>query len=165
MSRTSERTPSRPAFRVELAARQSSLNRLLARFELFADGQRVPVAVRRKVLLALDEMVSNVIRHGSSPARSGRFSVDVAIDRGLLRIEVVDNGRPFNPLSAAKPALAGSVMDRPIGGLGIHLVRALMDRVEYRRLKGRNHLSMRVAIGRPKAPPEGARTRTERRRM
>jgi anti-sigma regulatory factor (Ser/Thr protein kinase) len=161
MSRTPETSPSPSEFRVELVARRSSLNRVLELFETFADGQGVPAATRRKAHLALDEIVSNVVRHASNPARSVRFSVDVTIDRGFLRIEVVDNGRVFDPLSVAKPKLDGSLMDRPLGGLGIHLVRALMDRVEYRRLRSRNHVIMRVAIataGKPSSARTGART-------
>jgi anti-sigma regulatory factor (Ser/Thr protein kinase) len=135
------------AFRADLAARQSSLNRLLERFEEFARRRRLPSAVRRIAHLALDEIVSNVIRHGSRRA-SCRIRVDVSIERGVLQIEVVDNGVAFNPLAAAEPKVQGRPANRPIGGLGIHLVRKLVDRLEYSRQKGRNRLLMQLIVDR-----------------
>ena len=51
-------------------------------------------------------------------------------------MEVEDDGRPFNPLEAAPPDVNSPVEDRPIGGLGIYLVRRVMDDLEYRRQRG-----------------------------
>ena len=61
---------------------------------------------------------------------------------GRLSAEVEDDGRPFNPLTAPAPDLTSAVEDRPVGGLGIHLVRSLMEQVDYRRESGKNHLIM-----------------------
>jgi serine/threonine-protein kinase RsbW len=132
--------------RLEFAARQASLPRLLDRFEEFGRARRIPVAIQRDVHLALDEIVSNIIRHGSGLKRSCRISVDVTLDRGMLSVEVVDNGRPFDPVAAAPPEARGSVLKRPSGGLGILLVKALMDKVEYGRRNGRNHCLMKRGV-------------------
>jgi serine/threonine-protein kinase RsbW len=129
--------------RVEFAARQASLNRLLDRFEEFGRVRRIPVAIRRDGHLALDEIVSNIIRHGSGSKGSCRISVDVTFDRGWLSIEVVDDGRPFDPVAAAMRKARGSVLNRPSGGLGIRLVKGLMDKMEYSRRGGQNRLRMK----------------------
>jgi serine/threonine-protein kinase RsbW len=130
-------------FRVEFAARPAGLNRLLDRFEEFGRARRLPVAIQRDGHLALDEIVSNIIRHGAGVRRSRRISVKVGFDRGVLSIEVVDNGRPFDPAAAAaSPRARGSVLKRPSGGLGIRLVKALMDKMEYSRERGQNRLRM-----------------------
>jgi serine/threonine-protein kinase RsbW len=60
--------------------------------------------------------------------------------------EVEDDGRAFNPLEAAAPNLDASIDERPIGGLGIHLVRSVMTSVEYRRQDGRNVLTMKKKL-------------------
>lgn len=61
-------------------------------------------------------------------------------------MEVEDNGRPFNPLEAPTPDVNMSVADRPVGGLGIYLVRRVMDGLEYRRQQGKNVLVMRKTL-------------------
>ena len=55
----------------------------------------------------------------------------------------MDNGRPFDPLNdAPEPDLDSGVADRAVGGLGVHLVRTMMDEMRYRRDRGRNHLTL-----------------------
>jgi anti-sigma regulatory factor (Ser/Thr protein kinase) len=59
---------------------------------------------------------------------------------------VADDGREFDPLQARAPDLASSVEQRNVGGVGIHLVRTLAERVEYARVAGRNVLSVTIRI-------------------
>ena len=136
------------SFSVDLSARPRALDRLLDRFTLFAQRHHVPAAARREVHLAIDEIVSNIIRHGAAADETPRLAVTVAVDEGALRVEVTDTGKPFNPLAAQPPRTAGRLSDRPIGGLGIHLVKNLMDRIEYRRTNGRNRLRFERALQR-----------------
>ena len=63
--------------------------------------------------------------------------------------ELVDNGRPFDPSAAPYPNLTGSLEDRDAGGLGIHLIRNMVDRVEYRREDGQNRLRIETARAEP----------------
>jgi anti-sigma regulatory factor (Ser/Thr protein kinase) len=128
--------------RVDLSGRLRCLGRLLAIFHEFAAIQRIPVAVRRDVHLALDEIVSNVIHYGSPTKRPCRIRVEATLSRGVLRICVTDDGRPFNPLSAPEPDTTLPVTERPTGGIGIALVKRAMDRVQYSRRNGRNRLTL-----------------------
>ena len=57
-------------------------------------------------------------------------------------VELEDDARPYNPLEAPEPDLEAEIDDRPIGGLGVHLVRTIMDTVNYRRTHNRNLLIM-----------------------
>jgi anti-sigma regulatory factor (Ser/Thr protein kinase) len=68
-----------------------------------------------------------------------------------LRIEVEDDGRPFDPLAHSAPDLSQPLDKRPVGGMGIHMIRKSMDRVEYRRADGKNILTMTKAIKAPTA--------------
>ncbi len=101
--------------------------------------------------VALDEILSNILRHGGS--QSADSLVEVTCDRTASGIEVtiVDDGPEFDPLRAPAPDLTSSLEERRAGGLGIHFVRRLMDRVDYARRDGRNHL----VIGRRIAGPAG----------
>lgn len=83
--------------------------------------------------VALDELVSNTLRHGQKSDSSGLISVTVEDMDGLLTLVIRDTGPEFDPTLAQTPTLSGSIEERQIGGLGIHLVRRLSDTFEYRR--------------------------------
>jgi anti-sigma regulatory factor (Ser/Thr protein kinase) len=101
-------------------------------------------AVTWPVEVALDEVLANVVRHGLEGREGGSVEVELTLDTGveppLCRVVVADDGPEFDPLSAAEPDTSLGVEDRPIGGLGIALVRRLMDEVAYERRDGRNRL-------------------------
>ncbi len=92
------------------------------------------------VHVALDEILSNIVRHGGSRGRAPAIEVSFAIAAAGLQVTVVDDGPEFNPLNLPEPDLTSSIEERQPGGLGVHLVKRLMDRVEYARREGRNHL-------------------------
>jgi serine/threonine-protein kinase RsbW len=73
--------------------------------------------------------------------------VGAVITHGDLRVTVADNAPAFNPLTVSTPNLEEPLGERAVGGLGIHLVRTLMDDVRYRRQNGRNHVRLRKKLG------------------
>ena len=90
----------------------------------------------------LEELVVNVMTHGS---HEGLAEIEVTVTSvdDLVSIQLSDNGVAFDPLTdAPDPEVTGSVEDRHVGGLGVHLVRTMMDSVSYRRCDGRNLLTM-----------------------
>lgn len=133
------------AWRVDLDARQTGLNRLLGRFNALSRAIRIPTAVRRDLHLALDEIVSNII-HANGDRASTRIRVQLYLTGTAASLEVADNGRKFDPTAAPPPR--GRALDRPIGGVGLHIVRGLMDSMEYARRGGRNHLVVTRALKR-----------------
>jgi len=76
--------------------------------------------------------------------------VQIEVRNGDLAATVSDDGAPFDPLSQPPPDIHAPAEDRKVGGLGIHLLRSLMDSVEYRRADGRNRLTFRTRTGAPK---------------
>ena len=95
-----------------------------------------------RVNLALEELVLNIVDYGFD---EGLHEIEITLtsDADALTIEIVDGGRPFDPLKdAPQPDVDAPVEDRPVGGLGVHLVRTLMDQMHYRREKGKNHLTL-----------------------
>ncbi|MEE4377364.1 MAG: ATP-binding protein [Candidatus Competibacteraceae bacterium] len=98
--------------------------------------------------LALDELVSNFFRHGHDPAGSDSpaISIDLLVEDDCLITAVKDNGIAFNPLEAKPPDLDLSVEDKPIGGLGLHLVSQFIDELDYQRAEGWNCLTLRQRL-------------------
>ena len=94
------------------------------------------------VQLMLDEFVSNVIKYGYADRREHQIDVDVALAGGLLTIRIEDDGKAFNPLDAPPPKFDLPIEERPIGGLGVYIVKTLADSIDYRRDAGRNVLTM-----------------------
>ena len=92
--------------------------------------------------LAIDELVTNAISYGYPDGGSGKVTVEVSIDSDRVMLIVRDDGIAFDPLQQAPaPTLEGDIEDRPIGGLGLHLVGAMMDEVAYERREGENRLT------------------------
>lgn len=95
--------------------------------------------------LVLEEMALNVMTHGRE-AGASELEVIVACETDNVIIEISDDGAPFDPLQGAPvPDPDASLDDRPVGGLGIHLVREMMDEVSYRYEDGRNRVLMRIS--------------------
>jgi anti-sigma regulatory factor (Ser/Thr protein kinase) len=76
--------------------------------------------------------------YGFADRHGGEVTVEAVLDADRVCITLTDDGRPFDPLGMAAPDTALSTQERRIGGLGIHLVRHIMDEVSYHRQAGRN---------------------------
>jgi anti-sigma regulatory factor (Ser/Thr protein kinase) len=95
-----------------------------------------------RVNLVLEELAANINHHAHDDA-GHEIEIVLNSERDRLTIEVIDDGRPFDPLEdAPKPDLTASLEERPVGGLGLHLVRSLVDDLQYRRADGKNHLAL-----------------------
>ena len=92
--------------------------------------------------LVLDEIVINVIAHGYDDDAEHLIHVRLGRKDQTVTVEVEDDGRPFNPLDLPTPNFDLPLEERPIGGLGVHIVRSMMDTVDYRRDGDRNVLTM-----------------------
>jgi serine/threonine-protein kinase RsbW len=97
--------------------------------------------------VALDEILSNVVKYGGEGGGEGRIEIRLRLEGRALEMVILDDASPFNPLEARAPDTTSPVEERPIGGLGIEIVRRLMDGVEYRRLPDHNQLTLRRRLG------------------
>jgi serine/threonine-protein kinase RsbW len=88
--------------------------------------------------LVCDELITNTIKYGYADTAEHEIAVNLSVQPTEIVIELEDDGQPFNPLNSAAPDTNLAMQDRPIGGLGIHLLREMMDHCEYRHTDGKN---------------------------
>ena len=93
--------------------------------------------------LAIEEAVVNVMNYAYPSGTKGDVTVEASANDVRLKFTVIDSGAPFDPTVRAEVDTTLSAEDRPIGGLGIHLVRQIMDSINYERVDGRNVLTLR----------------------
>jgi anti-sigma regulatory factor (Ser/Thr protein kinase) len=92
--------------------------------------------------VAIEEHLTNVINYGYSPGQSGQIALRLASSPDALRVEIEDDARPFNPLLAPPVDVNQPLEERPIGGLGIHMIRQLTDELHYEARGGHNVLTL-----------------------
>ena len=134
--------------RLSVPGTDAGIRTVLDALEALAAGHGLSKAVTWPVEVSLDEVLANVVRHGlAGRGETATVEVELRIDPGAepptCELVLVDDGPEFDPLAVAEPDTSLGVEDRPIGGLGIALVRKLMDEVEYERRDGKNRLRMK----------------------
>ena len=104
--------------------------------------------VRDDVRLIVEELASNAIEYGGADAPVGQheLSVDIAIEGELLTLRFSDDGAAFDPTGTPSPDLEADIDERPIGGLGLHLIKQLAEQISYRRENGFNLLTVILRI-------------------
>jgi len=133
--------------RLKLSAAPHSLQAFLEFARAGASRAGLAPAEKDKLDLVLEELLVNVARYAYQP-ESGEVELAYAVDgAGALMVEISDKGRVFNPLEEPAPDLTRALADRPVGGLGVFLVRQLAGSITYRRTEGRNTVSFRIPAG------------------
>ena len=124
----------------------SEIERLGQVVEEFGALHHLPPNLVFEINVALEEILTNVISYGYEDSDEHDIMMRLSCEEGKVMAEVEDDGRPFNPLDASEPDTNKPLEERPVGGLGIHLVRKFMDDVEYKRQQGKNLLMMKKRI-------------------
>lgn len=139
----------RRTFAMALRTQNAEIARAVGAFEAFAAEHSLSSTVRRTVNVVLDELLSNAIAYGFIGNEDGHIEIEVELKPDRLAITIADDGEPFNPFGTQAPNTDLSVEDRPIGGLGIHLVRQMMDEVGYKRQTDRNVVMLAKMLEQP----------------
>lgn len=131
---------------IRIKNRLEEIGRLHLFWNEFADRAGLAKEIRFKVELTLEEAVANIVRHGFADNAGHEIAVRLELRGGTIRARLEDDGLPFNPLEAPPVDPDQPLEQRPVGGLGIHLIRSLMDGASYRRSSGRNVLSLTKSV-------------------
>ena len=111
-------------------------------FEAFALENEMQFAIIQKINIAFDELLNNIISYGYHDEKIHEIEIEIELRNERLIIIISDDGIPFNPFKKDPPDTMLTVEERMIGGLGIHLVKKLMDEYEYKRHTNRNIITV-----------------------
>lgn len=111
-------------------------------FEAFAEQAGLSLAVQSQVAMVFDELLNNTISYGYHDDDEHTIDIQVDVYPSYLSVVIRDDGIPFNPFSLDAPDTTLSIEEREIGGLGVHLVRNVMDDVSYERKVNQNVLTL-----------------------
>jgi len=124
----------------EIPAANQAASRWLA-------DRQAPPAADYLANLAIEELVTNCIKYSYDDANEHVIEIALKLSADELTLVVTDDGHAFNPLELPEPATNVPIEERAVGGLGIHLLRKMSDRMEYARIDDRNRLTLHKTLG------------------
>ena len=138
-----------------MAATSAGVARAADAFDEFCQGANVPNVAKWRFQLALDELLSNIVRHGYAGA-PGDITLTFGRTGDAVSIEIVDTAREFDPRRAPAPDVTSPLESRGAGGLGVFLAESLLDELSYERRGDQNHVTLtwRLRADQPAEPLE-----------
>jgi serine/threonine-protein kinase RsbW len=130
----------------ELKSKLSELNTLCRHLEDCGSVMELSQKCLFEINLGLDELFTNIISYGFDDGIEHQIKFSLAKEQETLVVQVEDDGKPFNPLEATGPEVSQDLDSIDIGGLGIHLVKKMMDDIDYQRVKGKNKLILKKCV-------------------
>ena len=121
----------------------SELARVSALADEFAAANHLSSEAAADLHVVLDEVLTNIIKYGYTDDRAHDINIELWLEDGVLVAQILDDGRPFDPLTSPEPDVTAPLQERRVGGMGIHFVRKLMHEVNYRRVADRNRLVLK----------------------
>jgi len=133
-------------YHIVLPSEMSSLSIAEKQIAAIAETHSLSEDFQNQLSLVLEEVITNIVKYAYSDPSQHYIEIDLVFLPDIFRMVFSDNGISFDPTSVEKPDLEQRPEERKIGGLGIVLVRNIMDSVNYRRINHRNVLIMEKKI-------------------
>lgn len=140
--------------RLRVRNRVTEIDRVNASFNDFADQRRIPTMIRQKVNLLFDELLNNIISYAFEDDADHEIDISVELIGQRLSITIADDGTPFDPFALPDPDTTLPLDERSVGGLGIHLVRKVMDEASYERQGTKNVVTLAKRLKKPSTGSE-----------
>jgi serine/threonine-protein kinase RsbW len=119
----------------ELATVTDAVDRL-------GEQEAIPSRALIQLQVALDETLSNIIKYAWSEGGSHELRIRIAAQPGEIEVVIVDDGKPFDPRDKPPPASPSAGREPRTGGVGIHMLGQLVDRIDYERVDGCNRVTL-----------------------
>jgi len=131
-----------PVLDMTLKNQLTEIDRFKESFNAFSEENSIPAPVRRELNVVFDDLLNNVVSYAYQGDEEHEIEVRVEVAGERIVVSIADDGIPFNPFDAETPDTSLAIEERAIGGLGIHLVLNVMDKVAYQRRTDKNVLKM-----------------------
>ncbi len=122
---------------------------LTAFVESVCEAVGFDMSTAMQLQLAIEEAVVNVMNYAYAPGKHGDINIEAQANDVRLKFIIIDRGTSFDPTDKEEVDTSLSAEERPIGGLGIHLIRTIMDSINYERVNGQNILTLRKNFDQP----------------
>jgi len=124
----------------------SELEKVNYAFEEFIIIHQLTADVSNPINLALDEILNNTITYGYQDEKDHEISIEIKLLDDKISLYIEDDSLPFNPLEVKESDTKSKLEERAVGGLGIHLIRNLLDNISYEYKKEKNCLTLEKKI-------------------
>ncbi len=131
-----------PGVTVRIENDLSEISKVDEKLDEFAEQFGVPPAIAATFHIIFDDLLNNVISYGFADEQRHFIDVSLELTGNSLIVSIADDGVPFDPLAETAPDTTLSIEDRPIGGMGIHLVINMVDDISYQRTADKNVLTL-----------------------
>lgn len=138
-----------PQLVINLTNNLSEIPRVLDAIGEFLDGFPHDGSARFDVSLAVEELLSNIIRYAYPQGETHMIGVTLSVEDEAVHCRLVDSGQAFDPLSVPEPDFDADLDERKVGGLGVHFVRQMMQDLRYDRIDGQNVIHMSRTLDAP----------------
>jgi serine/threonine-protein kinase RsbW len=129
-------------YKLTLANKVSELERIKSVIDKLIQNWNIPLKTGLSINLALEEAFTNIVNYAFTDNEAHSIEIVFVKNAGQLIITLSDDGIEYDPTQNKNPQIDLPVQDRQVGGLGIYLIRKLMDKVEYMRESGKNYLTL-----------------------
>ncbi len=131
-----------PVLDMTLKNHLAEIDRFKENFNAFSEENSIPTPIRRELNVVFDELLNNVVSYAYQDDKEHEIKVRVEVAGERLLVSIADDGIPFNPFDADTPDTGLALENRIPGGLGIHLVLEVMDKVSYQRRIDKNVVTL-----------------------
>jgi len=129
-----------------ISAELKNLPKIRRFIEDSAGAKEIDEDTLADIVLAVDEIATNIIVHGYNGA-GGNIEIKMANETGSIIVQVSDRAKPFDPTRLPPPDISLPLEERPVGGLGVYLAKNLMDEVTYKQSSsGENQLTLKKEL-------------------
>jgi len=130
-------------FSIQIENSFSEIEKVSDKIQETGDSLFINPGIINSLILSLDELLTNVISYGYNDKNTHSIEVSFFKENDYICVRIIDDAIEFNPLKRDEVDIDKSIDEKQIGGLGIHLVKKLMDDIEYKRIDGKNILTLK----------------------